>query len=104
MKGPISRAQLDANGRDQGEFIDSDGDRWDVKSSPDVKPSYKRGAGDPLPFPQNDDEFTEMIQKDLSTGEKILVDPDGMTPARQSQLKQLTENNPQWQGRVIWGR
>jgi len=45
VPGPITRAPVDANGIDQGEFLDGTGQRWDVKNSPDLRPSYQPGAG-----------------------------------------------------------
>ncbi|MEV0110739.1 hypothetical protein AB0H42_31015 [Nocardia sp. NPDC050799] len=104
LAGPITRAQPGPNGEDQGEFVDSNGQRWDVKSSPDHQPSYRPDAGKEIPNPQTDDKFVKMIEKDLATGENVLIDPDGMTPARKIHLEQLVSNRPEWQGKVVWGR
>ncbi|WP_206055250.1 hypothetical protein [Nocardia sp. CS682] len=104
IPGPITRAQPGPNGEDQGEFVDSKNERWDVKSSPDSHPSYRPEAGKPIPNPQTDEAFTRMVDKDIATGEKVLLDPDGMSPARRAHLEQLVANNPNWQGKVVWGR
>jgi hypothetical protein len=45
-----------------------------------------------------------MINESLENGEPVLLDPDGMSPARLADLQQVVENNPSWQGRVLWGR
>ncbi|MFQ6391995.1 hypothetical protein ACLMAJ_00930 [Nocardia sp. KC 131] len=104
IPGPITRAQPGPNGEDQGEFIDSNNERWDVKSSPDSQPGYRPGAGQPIPNPQTDEQFTKMIDKDIATGENVLLDPDGMSAARRAHLDQLVANNPNWRGKVVWGR
>jgi hypothetical protein len=102
--GPIVRAPLDAAGGDQGEFIDSGtGQRWDVKSSPDVIPSYGQGAGTPIRSPQTVGQFTRMINDSLGTGENVMLDPDGMSPGRLAQLQQVVAENPEWLGKVLWG-
>ncbi|WP_174567720.1 hypothetical protein [Nocardia altamirensis] len=104
IPGPITRAQPGPNGEDQGEFIDSNNQRWDVKSSPDAQPGYRPGAGQPISNPQTDEQFTRMIDKDIATGERVLLDPDGMSPARRIHLEEVVANNPDWQGKVVWGR
>jgi hypothetical protein len=103
VPGPITRAPLDAAGNDQGEFIDSTGQRWDVKSSPDLRPSYQNGAGMPIRNPQTIDEFTRMINRELVNGENVMLDPDGMSPGRLAQLQQVVADHPEWVGKVLWG-
>jgi hypothetical protein len=103
VPGPITRAPFDANGEDQGEFIDSTGQRWDVKSSPDLQPSYKAQAGQPIFNPQSAEVFTSMINNELGTGENVMLDPDGMSPGRLAQLQQVVADHPEWQGKVVWG-
>lgn len=103
LPGPLTRAPLTESGLDQGEFTDSTGQNWDVKSSPDVRPSYAKGAGTPIANPQSDEVFTQMINKELSQGTNVLLDPDGMTPTRLAHLQELVADNPQWQGKVVWG-
>ncbi|RJO69821.1 hypothetical protein D5S18_28390 [Nocardia panacis] len=104
IPGPITRAQPGPNNEDMGEFVDADGSRWDVKSSPDVRPSYRPGAGTPLPNPQSEQDFVTMVESSLNHGEGVLLDPDGMTPGRLAQVQSLVHANPQWQGKVIWTR
>jgi hypothetical protein len=104
IPGPIERAPLGPNGEDQGEFIDANGQKWDVKSSPDMRPSYRPSPGKPIPNPQSEQDFTNMINEELSQGQNVLLDPDGMSPGRLAQLKALTESNPAWHGKVIWVR
>jgi hypothetical protein len=103
VPGPITRAPLDAAGNDQGEFIDSAGQRWDVKSSPDLQPSYQQDAGLPIKSPQSIDRFTTMVNKELANGENVMLDPDGMSPGRLAQLQQVVADHPEWQGKVVWG-
>jgi hypothetical protein len=31
-----------------------------------------------------------------------MIDESGMTPARKAHLQELVQNNPQWQGKVLW--
>jgi len=103
VPGPITRAPFDAAGKDQGEFIDSTGQRWDVKSSPDLQPSYQEDAGLPIRNPQSIDRFTTMINRELATGENVMLDPDGMSPGRLAQLQQVVADHPEWLGKVLWG-
>jgi hypothetical protein len=104
IPGPITRAPFGPNGEDLGEFFDAEGQRWDVKSSPDLTPPSSRTPGQPIPNPQSEQAFTNMINKELSQGENVLLDPGGMTPGRLAQLEQLVKNNPAWQGKVIWAK
>jgi hypothetical protein len=104
MPGPISRTPLNAAGGDEGDFTDGTGQKWEVKSSPDLRPSYRPGAGSPISNPQSDTQFTDMINEELGKGQKVLLDPDGMTPTRLANLQELVANNPDWQGQVIWGK
>ncbi len=103
VPGPLTRAPLDAAGKDQGEFIDSTGQRWDVKSSPDFQPSYRPDAGQAIRDPQSPDEFTQMINRELTKGENVMLDPDGMSPGRLAQLQQVVADHPEWVGKVVWG-
>jgi hypothetical protein len=104
VEGPLTRPELGPNGEDQGDFQDGTGQNWDVKSSPDSVPSYSPAGGTPINNPQSVQSFTNMINKSLADGEPVLLDPDGMSPGRIAQLQQVVENNPSWQGRVLWGR
>jgi hypothetical protein len=88
---------------DQGEFTDANGTIWDVKSSPDTQPSYRPNAGQQIPNPQTDQRFTSMVDKELTQGNSVILDPDGMTPDRLSHLQELVRNNSAWNGRVVWG-
>lgn len=103
VPGPITRAPLDAAGKDQGEFIDSTGQRWDVKSSPDLQPSYRPAAGQPITNPQTTQEFIKTINDELADGENVMLDPDGMSPTRLAQLQQVVADHPEWVGKVLWG-
>jgi len=104
MPGPITRTPLNEAGGDEGDFTDGTGQKWEVKSSPDLRPSYRPGAGSPISNPQSDTQFTDMINEELRKGQKVLLDPDGMTPTRLANLQELVANNPDWQGEVVWGR
>ncbi|MCO5995462.1 putative T7SS-secreted protein [Actinoallomurus rhizosphaericola] len=104
LPGPVSRTPLGPNGEDMGDITDGTGQRWDVKSSPDIRPSYRPNPGQPISSPQSDQQFTDMIDKELNNGQNVLLDPDGMTPARLARLQQIVANNPSWQGRVVWGQ
>ncbi|MEV4155561.1 hypothetical protein AB0J48_21285 [Nocardia salmonicida] len=103
IPGPITRAQPGPNNEDMGEFVDATGKRWDVKSSPDSQPSYRPNAGQEIGNPQSDEKFVKMINKDLADDENVLIDPDGMSPARRARLEQLVSEHPEWEGKVVWG-
>lgn len=104
LPGPLTRTPFSADGRDQGEFTDAAGRRWDVKSSPDVQPDYGRNPGQPLRRYQSDADFTDMVNHELEQGTNVLLDPHGMTPGRLSHLRGLVADHPEWGGKVIWGR
>jgi hypothetical protein len=89
IPGPLTRAQFDEDGKDVGEFTDSAGQNWDVKSSPDVQPRYTKNPGQPIANPQPDARFTKMINKELDQGVNVLLDPHGMTPERLAHLQEL---------------
>lgn len=102
LPGPLTRAPFDADGKDVGEFVDSTGQHWDVKSSPDITPDYSKAAGQPVR--KTDEVFTGMVNKELGQGIKVLLDPHGMTATRLAHLRELVANNPSWQGKVLWGK
>lgn len=104
LPGPIARTPLKPDGDDDGDFTDATGQKWEVKSSPDIAPNYSKQAGRPLRQPQSDATFTDMIDEELGKGQKVLLDPHGMSPNRLSHLQQLVASNPAWEGKVIWGR
>lgn len=104
IPGPLTRAQFNEDGNDVGEFTDSTGQNWDVKSSPDMQPRYTKNPGQPIANPQPDAKFTKMINKELDQGVNVLLDPHGMTPERLARLRELVAGNPEWEGKVVWGR
>lgn len=104
VPGPLTRAQFDEDGNDVGEFTDSTGQNWDVKSSPDMQPRYSKNPGQPIANPQSDARFTKMINKEVDQGVNVLLDPHGMTPERLAHLRELVAGNPGWVGKVVWGR
>jgi hypothetical protein len=103
VPGPLTRAPFNAAGQDQGEFFDGTGQRWDVKSSPDVQPSYRPTPGQPINNPQSIPRFTSMINAELAKGENVMLDPDGMSPGRLAQLQEVVAGHPEWVGKVVWG-
>lgn len=103
IPGPVTRTPF-KDGKDDGDFTDGTGQKWEVKSSPDVRPSYRPGAGRPISNPQTDADFTNMVNKELGKGLKVLLDPDGMTPTRLAQLQELAASHSEWEGKVTWGR
>lgn len=104
IPGPLRRTPLSAAGDDQGDFTDATGQRWEVKSSPEIAPWYNpKSAGRPVPKVQTIEDFTAMIDDELADGQKVLLDPIGMSAGRLAQLQQVVTSNPAWQGRVIWG-
>jgi hypothetical protein len=104
LPGPVTRTPLTEDGNDDGDFTDGAGQKWEVKSSPDVRPSYAARPGKPIAKPQSDATFTRMINNELSQGQNVMLDPDGMTPTRLARLQELVAENPEWQGRVTWGK
>lgn len=102
IPGPLERAPFDENGRDQGDFVDSTGQHWDVKSSPDIVPPWGNNPGDPIPHPQSIPRFIRTIDHELERNQHVLLDPHDMTPGRLAALRQVVADHPAWRGRVIW--
>lgn len=103
--GPLERAQFSPEGKDMGEFVDKEsGERWDVKSSPDVIPDYRPPAvaGKPIANVQTDEDFVEMIQDSIDKGEGVMIDESGMSAERRARLQEIVANHPEWQGKVLW--
>lgn len=103
IPGPLTRAPFNEAGKDVGEFTDSTGQNWDVKSSPSVQPDYGNNPGQPIKV-QTDASFTRMINKELGQGIKVLLDPHAMSAERLAHLQELVAGNPEWEGKVVWGR
>lgn len=104
IPGPLARTPMDPVLGDQGDFTDATGQHWEVKSSPDVQPSYGKDPGQPIKNVQTTQRFTSMINRELEQGNKVLLDPDGMTPDRLASLQETVASHAEWQGQVIWGR
>lgn len=102
IPGPLRRAPFE-NNVDRGEFVDSTGQHWDVKSSPDIAPDYSKQAGQPIQ-PQSDARFARMVNKELGQNINVLLDPHGMSPARLAHLKEVVASHSEWGGKVVWGR
>lgn len=104
LPGPLTRAPLNDEGKDQGEFVDATGQHWDVKSSPDITPDYTKRPGLPIREPQTDSDINDMVNGQLDDNTNVLLDPHGMSPARLAHVKELVASHPEWRGKVIWGR
>lgn len=102
IPGPIIRAPFNGDGQDQGDVVDADGQHWDVKSSPDLQPSYRPDAGKELPSPQTDANFIGMVEDQIRDGIGVLVDSDGMSTERRLHIEGIIENFPEWAGKVRW--
>lgn len=44
-----------------------------------------------------------MVNDSLDTGENVMLDPDGMSPARLAELQQVVAENPEWLGKGTVG-
>ncbi|WP_116248543.1 hypothetical protein [Nocardiopsis sp. FIRDI 009] len=109
VPGPIQRAEIDnsdpAFQQDQGDIVDASGQAWDIKGFRDTFPSGPR-AGQPMPpgmrggFDIN--RIESEIRNELNNGESVLLDISGIsTPENLSALRELIENNPEWDGKVV---
>lgn len=93
--------------RDQGDFIDSNGQRWDVKGFRDTfPPTAGPMAGKPLP-PGNKGAFDikkveESIRRELIEGENVLLDLNSLSmPENKNSIVELIQNNSEWPGKVF---
>ncbi|APC37950.1 hypothetical protein [Nocardiopsis dassonvillei] len=109
VPGPIQRAEIDnsdpAFQRDQGDIIDGAGQAWDIKGFRDTFPAGPR-AGQPMPpgmrggFDIN--RIEGEIRGELENGENVLLDITGIAlPENLRSLRELIENNPEWDGKVM---
>ena len=68
-----------------------------------LHPQLWADAGLPIRNPQTVGQFTNMVNDSLESGEGVMLDPDGMSPARLAQLQQVVADHPEWLGKVLWG-
>jgi hypothetical protein len=61
-------------------------------------------GGESRPASEREAAVAVQAEADGDKGQKVLLDPDGMTPARLANLQELVANNPDWQGEVVWGK
>ncbi|PRY01840.1 polymorphic toxin-type HINT domain-containing protein [Allonocardiopsis opalescens] len=108
--GPLERAELDnsdpAFQRDQGDFVDANGQPWDVKGPRDLFPTdAPRVGGQPMPPNQRGrydrETFMNEVNDELANGENVMIDPRGLSPEARQDVEELLSENPDWEGRVV---
>ncbi|MEU8299129.1 hypothetical protein AB0C04_17815 [Micromonospora sp. NPDC048909] len=111
IPGPIRRAELDnsdpAFQKDQGEFIDSNGDNWDVKAPADVFPAG-RHAGQPMPEGMrgryDGDEFEQKLADEVAGGQNVVIDTKNLSPSAVADLKSRVAGRTDWDGKVVFDK
>lgn len=111
IPGPIRRAPLDnsdpAFQKDQGEFIDANGNHWDVKSPLDVFPGGPM-AGQPMPpgvrGRYDGDQFEQKLADELDDGQNVIIDTKNLSPGALADLKSRVAGHQDWGGRVVFDK
>ncbi|MEO3822509.1 polymorphic toxin-type HINT domain-containing protein [Actinomadura sp. B10D3] len=106
LPGPIQRAPK-INGKDTGEFVDANGQHWDVKAWADTFPAGPN-KGQPMP-PGTRGRYDRatvenQIRHELSQSpsENVIVDPQNMSPEALADVRQLVASHPEWNGKVVF--
>lgn len=109
IPGPIRRAELDntdpAFQKDQGEFIDANGNNWDVKSPVDTFPAGRQ-AGQPMPEGTkgryDGDEFEQKLADEVAGGQHVIIDSKNLSPGSLADLKRRVAGNTDLDGKVVF--
>lgn len=109
IPGPIRRAPLDnsdpAFQKDQGEFIDANGNHWDVKSPADIFPAG-RNAGQPMPPHMrgryDGEDFEQKLVDELAGGQNVIIDTKNLSPGALADLKSRVASHADWVGKVVF--
>jgi uncharacterized protein YukE len=109
LPGPIRRAELDntnpARQLDRGEFIDANGQHWDMKSPADIYPAG-RYEGQPmqpgLRGRYDGPEFERTIVMELSAGQNVVLDTFYLSPLSLADLERRVAGHPEWNGKVVF--
>ncbi|MET7394759.1 hypothetical protein ABZS66_14845 [Dactylosporangium sp. NPDC005572] len=108
LAGPIERAQLDnsdpAFQKDQGDFVDANGQRWDVKSPNEYYQSGDK-QGELMPPEQpgryNGETFERQVDGELAKGEHVIVDTRNLTDESAADVNQRVAARTDWNGKVL---
>ncbi|MFG1766802.1 hypothetical protein ACGFIH_25990 [Micromonospora parva] len=111
IPGPIQRAELDnsdpAFQKDQGEFVDSNGENWDVKSPNDLFPAGRR-AGEPMPEGMkgryDGEEFEQKLADEVAGGQNVILNTRSLSPSALADLKARVAGRPEWDGKVVFDK
>ncbi|MEU5877001.1 hypothetical protein [Spirillospora sp. NPDC047279] len=109
LDGPLKRAELDnsdpAFQKDMGEFVDRNGQHWDVKAPKDLFPSGKK-AGEPMPEGlkgrYDRARFENQIIKELAEGQNVIIDTKDLSSAALADVRSLVASHPEWSGKVLF--
>ncbi|WCN81333.1 hypothetical protein [Micromonospora sp. LH3U1] len=111
IPGPIRRAELDnsdpAFQKDQGEFFDSNGENWDVKSPNDLFPAGRR-AGEPMPEGMrgryDGEEFEQKLADEVAGGQNVILNTRSLSPTALADLRARVAERPEWDGKVVFDK
>jgi hypothetical protein len=111
IPGPIRRAELDntdpAFQRDQGDFVDANGDIWDVKIAIDTFPDGSGPMGG-QPMPEGTrgryagDDFEQKLVDEVNGGQGVIIDDQNLSPSALADLKRRVAGNPDLDGKVVF--
>ncbi|MEV5834254.1 hypothetical protein [Nocardia sp. NPDC052112] len=105
LNGPVTRAPME-NGKDTGDFVDGDGQHWDMKQPTDTfPPTAGPMAGQPMPPTMrgayNAEEFEKMVGEELGTGENVMIDRQNLSEAGLQSVQEVVGKHPEWAGKVV---
>lgn len=92
VPGPVTRPTE----KEQGDFIDGEGNHWDIKgfrSAQNLPPGAK-GA-------YTDAQAIEIINTQLDEQKRVVIDVSQMSEVDRESLKALIRNHPEWHGKVV---
>ena len=109
LRGPVRRQPLDnsdpAHQVDRGDFMDANGQRWDVKGPTDTFPSGPK-AGQKMPKGQRGryerSALQDQIGEELADNQNVILDTRNLSPEALKDVRDLVASHPAWAGKVIF--
>ena len=109
LPGPVKRQPLDnsdpSHQSDLGDYVDADGQRWDVKGPTDTFPDGPR-AGQKMPEGQKGryerSRLENAIGEEIAHGQHVILDTRHLSPAALRDVHGMVASHSDWMGKVIF--
>jgi uncharacterized protein YukE len=109
LPGPVRRAELDstdpARQVDRGDFVDANGQFWDVKAPTDIFPPG-RLEGQPMPLGlrgrYDGSAFEIDVAGELAKGQNVILSTAYLSPESLADLVGRVAKHPEWNGKVVF--